>query len=170
MKFNLLVVVALLVICGCKSTSEQRLNEAIKLVRNGEADCVLICTDGSLILERGRGLSPILRMFDTNREKMNGGIVVDKVVGRAAAMVAISGGVSLVHGELISEDAVKLLKNHGVDVRYAKLVHRILNRKQDGLCPLEQSVLEVDDPEQALPLIRKRLAELSAGNTNKTVQ
>lgn len=162
-KINFLFLLVALAVLGCKSTQEERLNEAIKLVRNGEADCVLICVDGSIIQECGRGLSPILRMFDTNTQKMEGGIVVDKVVGRAAAMVAINGKASQVFGELISEDAVELLQQHNIKVGYNKIVTRILNRSRDGLCPLEQSVLGIDDPVEALVSLRKRIVELRNG-------
>lgn len=37
---------------------------------------------------------------------------------------------------------------------------RIINRKGDGLCPMEKAVLDIDDPLQAKEAILARLAEM----------
>ena len=162
-----ILIIAALMLVSCSNQSSKQLHEAKELIKSGKAECVLICSDGTLIQEQGRGLSPILKIFDTHPEAMKGAVVVDKVIGRAAAMVAINGQAGSVYGELISEDAVELLQKHGIEVSYNQLVHRILNRNRDGLCPLEQSVFGIDDPVEALAAARKRIEELSAGAQNK---
>ena len=62
-----------------------------------------------------------------------------------------------VHGEVMSEDAAEFLKAHGVTSGCTLPVPRILNRKRDGLCPLEQSVAGIDDPEQALAALKNKI-------------
>lgn len=84
-------------------------------------------------------------------------VIVDKVVGRAAAAIAICGKARHVHGEVMSEDAAEFLKAHGVTSGCTLPVPRILNRKRDGLCPLEQSVAGIDDPEQALAALKNKI-------------
>lgn len=91
---------------------------------------------------------------------MSDAVLVDKVIGRAAAAIAICGKVKHVHGELMSEDAIEFLNKNGITTSYTILVHRILNRKRDGLCPLEQSVEGVEDAASALLALRKRIETL----------
>lgn len=154
---------AVLCSCGAGAAAQTSMETAKQLIRDGKAECVLLRDDTIYAQESGRGVSPLLVMYDAHREAMAGATVVDKVIGRAAAAVAICGKAKHVHGELMSEDAVEFLKANGVTVTYTNLVHRILNRKRDGLCPLEQSVLGIDDAPRALESLRKRVAELQKG-------
>lgn len=85
-------------------------------------------------------------------------VIVDKVVGRAAAAIAICGKARHVHGEVMSEDAAGVPESARHHFRlHAAGALRILNRKRDGLCPLEQSVAGIDDPEQALAALKNKI-------------
>ena len=139
---------------------KKELDRAKMLIRTGKAECVLLKHGKISRIERGRGVSPLLRLYDRDPEAMRGGIIVDKVIGRAAAAIAINGGAEFVHGELMSEDARHFLKENGIASSCVLNVHRILNRKRNGLCPLEQSVSGIDNPSKALAALRKRIAEL----------
>lgn len=146
-------------ICSMELMAQSKMEEAKKLIQDGKAECVLIKND-SIYQESGRGVSPLLVMYDGHKDVMQGATLVDKVIGRAAAAIAISGKVKHVHGELMSEDAVEFLNSNGITTSYTTLVHRILNRKRDGLCPLEQSVEGIDDAETALVSLRNRIASM----------
>ena len=161
---KLLLMSAMLAIAGAAYAADaDPVETARKLVVEGKAECVVI-RGGRLFRENGRGVSPLLEFHD-HREPgfLKGATVVDKVIGRAAAMIAIAGGASRVHGELMSEDAKALLESRGVTVTYGTLVPRILNADRSDLCPLEKSVEGIDDPEQALTALRKRIEELKSG-------
>ena len=143
--------------CGRKYCAE---SEAVKMIRNNRAECVIVKDNRILVVERGRGVAPLLKIYDNNSSEMNGAIVVDKVIGRAAAFIAIAGKSRAVYGRLMSEDALELLKKHNIKASWTQLVPKILNQKRDGLCPLEDSVLGLDDPQLALKAMRKRISEL----------
>ncbi|MCI5778447.1 MAG: DUF1893 domain-containing protein [Lentisphaeria bacterium] len=164
------------VLCGCVSTllaavagcvspapQESAVAEARKLITSGQAECVAVKDGRIAAVERGRGVSPLLNLYTARPETLRDATVVDKVIGRAAGFIIISGGAKAAHGELISEDAIALLKRHGIAVSGTKIVPRILNGKMDGLCPLEQSVLGLDDPAAAMTALRRRVAELQRG-------
>ncbi len=167
MKLWLMAGLALVALAwgGCRLVDEEVVQVARQKIVSGQAECVLLTEDG-MIEARGRGVSPLLWVYDNHRAQMAGGRIVDKVVGRAAAMIALAGQVRHVHGELVSEDAVELLAQHGVEATYTVCVPRILNRARDGLCPLEQAVVGIESPEEALVAIRKRIAELQAPKGN----
>ena len=136
------------------------LADAKKQIREGKAECVLIRNGSIARVERGRGVSPLLRLYDREKTLMQGAVIVDKVIGRAAAAIAISGKASFVHARIMSEDAQRFLQEHGIPASCELKVHRILNRRRNGLCPLEQSVQGIDDPEQALSAMRRKIAEM----------
>lgn len=157
-KYVLIIVLSLL--CSIEIMAQSKMEEAKKMIQDGKAECVLIKNDSIYGQERGHGVSPLLVMYDEHKEAMLNATLVDKVIGRAAAAIAICGKVKHVHGELMSEDAVEFLNNNGITTSHTSLVHRILNRKRDGLCPLEQSVEGIDNPANALVALRKRIESL----------
>ena len=139
---------------------KEELDRARTLIRTGKAECVVL-RDGRIArIESGRGVSPLLRLYDRDREALRGGILVDKVIGRAAAAIAICGGAKFVHGEVMSEDAQRFLKKNGIPSSCGLFVKRILNQRRNGLCPLEKSVEGITDPDAALESLRRRVAEL----------
>ncbi len=141
------------------SPSEQALIETGRnLIVNGEAECLLI-QDGVILAQaRGRGASPLLTIYDTHRDAMANGIIVDKVIGKATAAILLCGKVKHIHAELISDDAIRFLQQSPtLTISYTKRVPHILNRKMDGLCPLEATVKEIDAPEAALAALRAKI-------------
>ena len=135
---------------------------ARQLIVQNKAGCVII-KNGKIIHDgSGRGISPILTIYRQHPEKMKNSIVVDKVIGKAAAMVAICGGVSRVHAELICDSAVDVLEKHNIPVTYTLRVKNILNRRRNGLCPMEQVVLNIDDPQTAVTALEEAVRKMNA--------
>ena len=133
------------------------LAEARRLFEKGLAAVVLV-KDGVIIAsDKGMGVSPLLNLHDQRPADLKGAWVVDKVIGRAAAAIAVDGGAARVHAALMSEDAVAFLKEKGIPCSADKMVPRILNRKRDGLCPLEASVENLSDPQEMLKALRAKI-------------
>ena len=126
--------------------------EMASLVRRGEASAVA-ARDGVIVArETGRGVKPILALMDAGH--LRGAIVVDKVIGRAAASVAIVGGARRVHALLMSEDAKDLLGKRGVAATAEKVVPKILNRDLSASCPMEAAVGGETEPEKMVEVIK----------------
>jgi len=169
MKFLPLVGALLLAVAGCRNAQEENsaellkseaVNEARRLINAGQAECVLVKNGKILYMERGRGVSPLLSLYDRHGKDFRGVVVVDKVIGRAAAAIVIAGGAQAVHGEVMSEDAAAWLRRQHIRPGCQTLVPRILNRKRDGLCPLEKAVAPYDDPTEAVAALRRKVTEL----------
>ena len=117
--------------------------EMKSLVERG-ASCV-VARDGVIVgKETGRGIKPILKLLDEG--KLAHALVVDKVIGRAAAAVCIAGNARRVHASIMGADAATLLKERGVEASADKMVPKILNRDLTDGCPMEQAVDGLDDP------------------------
>lgn len=112
--------------------------------------------DGVIVgKETGRGIMPIMKLLSDG--KLAHAIVVDKVVGRAAAAVCIVGKARRVHGMMMSVEAASLLKAHGVEASAEKTVPKILNRDLTDDCPMERTVDGIDDPDEMVKALRSRL-------------
>jgi len=136
--------------------------EAKKLVREGRASVVVI-KDGVIVAHAGgRGVSPLLELFDEDVLVIKDAIVVDKIVGRAVAAICVAGGAKRVEALTFSDDAAEFLAKCKVAVAGDEHVPQILNRKRDGICPLEQSVKGMDDPAKMLAALRRKINQLKA--------
>ena len=122
------------------------------LLTRGEAASV-VAVDGVIVArEQGRGVQPLLKLLDAG--KLRRALVVDKVIGRAAAAICLVGRVRKVHALVMGEDAAALLHAHGVLATPDRTVPRILNRDQSASCPLEARVEKLEDPALMVEALR----------------
>lgn len=123
--------------------------------------CVLLRDNMPVYRSRARGIRPLLDAIDAGIDA-HGLTAVDKIVGKAAAMLYLSMGVSRVYAEVMSDAARDALTARGVDCFCRVRTDKIVNRRGDDLCPMEKTVAEIDDPVAALGALRKKAAELAA--------
>lgn len=133
---------------------------SLDAIRAGEAACIVISNDRVIAKEQGRGVLPIMRLCENGL--LRNATVVDKVVGRAAAMVMTHGGVTACHAITMSESAYRWLSEHGVQTSWETLVPYIINRKGDGMCPMEDTTKDLQSDEHILQVLKKKLAEITA--------
>lgn len=140
-----------------------KLENLSALFENGAYTLVLQKDGETIYKDFGRGVGPALRVYDTQPELLRGAEVCDTIVGKAAAAIYILAGASGVYAETMSAAAVDFLTANGVACACHTKTEKLLNRQGTGLCPFEQAVLELQKPEDCLPVIRQTLARLMAG-------
>ena len=120
---------------------------------------VVVAKSGVIVAEeRGRGLKPLVRLLDDG--KLGGALVVDKVIGRAAAAICAVGGTKKVVTPLAGAGAEKLLAERGITLLARRTVPLVLNRDKSGSCPMEAAVKDLDDPAKMLEAIRTTMEKL----------
>jgi hypothetical protein len=90
-----------------------------------------------------------------NRPLLNGATIADKVIGKGAAALMIAGGVKEVYTDVISEAAMELFDRYATEVSYDKKVAHIINRRGDGICPVEERCAECKTIEECLVKIEE---------------
>ncbi|QQO10947.1 DUF1893 domain-containing protein [Breznakiella homolactica] len=140
------------------------LETARKLITSETVSCVVISGGEIIHTADGRGVSPLLSIFQDEPEKLRGAAVVDRVIGKAAAVILAAGGAAAVYGEIMSVAARNYLARRNIQVQYGKWVDRISSRDGTDMCPIEKSVLAIDDPAEGVKAICRRLEELRGGS------
>lgn len=138
-------------------------NSAINLL--GESVNLAIVNGNRTETFNGRGIKILLDILKTDAPLLSGAYVADKIVGKAAAMLFVKGRVKEIYAGVLSESAVEVLKKYKIPYTFGTLTPNIKNRAGTGLCPMENAVLSVDDPENAFEALIKTSAAL-AGNKN----
>lgn len=138
--------------------------KAKRLIESEKISCAVI-RDGKIVhTANGRGISPLIALYESNPEQMRGALIVDKIIGKAAAMMIVLGGAKSAYGETMSESARDYLAAHGCEAGWGTLIEIVSNRAGDGMCPLENSVLSTDDPEIGYHILKETIDRMrSAG-------
>ena len=131
---------------------------AKNLLQGSDYTCVL-CLGGKTATSKQRGVKPLLHWLE-NPALDKGFCAADKVVGKATAYLYSLLGAKAVYAGVMSESALKVLQALDIDASYGQLVPYIINRKKDGMCPMEAATLDVQTPAEALTAVKKALAEL----------
>ena len=92
---------------------------------------------------------------------LSGFSAADKIVGKAAAMLYVLMGAEEVYAEVMSRAADGVFTSFGVAHSCETLVDFIVNRRGDGVCPMENAVKDITQPAQAVPALRATLNALS---------
>ena len=127
------------------------------------AHTIVLCKGDDIVTSDELGIKPMVSFIDEGR-KLGGYAVADRTVGKAAALLFVYAGITSVYAGVLSKSGESVLKAHGIPYEYGTLAERIINRKGDGLCPMELATAEIDDPTAALAAIKVRLKELQENN------
>ena len=133
------------------------LNTAKALLKTENFTLVVIFSDKGVFTSSDRGVKPLLHLLENEKDFLKGASVADKVIGKAAALLMVLGGVKEVHTGIISEPAVEVFEKHNITFFFDKKVERIINRKGDGLCPMETLCIDVEEPSEAFEKIKEWL-------------
>ena len=125
---------------------------------------ICLCRHGEIIFDDGKGISPMMKFIAADRD-LRGYCAADLIVGKAAAMLFVKAGIAEVYGETMSEAGADYLRSHNIPLSYGTLTDRIINRKGDGICPMEQTVSDISDPEEGYKALKQRILELQNSNT-----
>lgn len=123
-------------------------------VLNEQGLSLLVYNDSTLTTHANRGVQDLLALISEQPERLNGAIVADKLIGKAAAAIMAAGGVREVHTNLICTAGKQLLQSKGVVVFAAEEVPQILNRDRSAQCPFDAQLNEIESVEECVTILQ----------------
>ena len=135
------------------------MEELIDLLHSGGYSCV-IANKGKIRTFTQRGVADLYDLLTQEPEFLKGALMADKVVGKGAAALMISGGIKELYTDVVSSNAMNLFQTSDVKVSFAQEVPFIWNRDHTGWCPVETMCSEEKSVEAILPLIRDFLERI----------
>ena len=121
--------------------------------------CTILQRGAPVYQSRERGVRPLLALIDAGAD-VHGCTAVDSIVGRAAALLYVYLGIAAVTADVMSVGAREVLTAHGIETAARTIADHIINRRGDGLCPMEQAVRDLTDCAAAPAVLRRRIEEL----------
>ena len=131
------------------------------LLRKLDDECLslIIMNQGVLIFSSSKeGMLPLLEVIEKiDASKLLDSIVVDKMVGKAAALLICIFKAKKLYTKIMSLKAIQVLDEYGIEYSTEKIIPDILNKFGTDICPFEKTVYDTNSPEEGY----KRLQELA---------
>ena len=109
--------------------------------------CVIADGSGIIFVDFNHGVSPLIK-FINQKNPGTQFYLVDKVIGKAAALLCVKANIKFVHAFVISTPACKIFNIYGVSYSFDAEVPTIQNRNKNGLCPMEKLSKGVETPDE----------------------
>lgn len=127
---------------------------------NLEGHSICLCKDGKCLFSEKRGIAPLMG-FIADGVDLEGHSVADLVVGKAAALLMVKCKIKAVFAKTISNSGQEILKSNNIPFEYEISAEKIINRDGTDICPMEKTVLNTDDPEEAYILLKNKILSMN---------
>lgn len=134
-------------------------NKARVALAHGEKTLIVVRDEKQLYYSTERGMRPLLDAIARGDELLNGSVVGDRIVGRAAALLCIYGKAKAVFGNSMSDEAIDLLEKNDILPVWRDAVPYIVERDLKSRYKLDLHVKDIEDPAEALEMIRDYLSD-----------
>ncbi len=118
-----------------------------------------MCKGEKIYFSRKTGVSPLIGWID-EKEDLCGFSAADKIVGKASALLFVLCKITSVYACVISTSAIDILNKNNIYYEYSQSVEYIRNRTDTGLCPMEETLKDTEDPIVAFGLLKKKIEEM----------
>ena len=108
------------------------------------------------------GIKPVINRLNESLNYFDGLIVADKIIGKASAMLLILSGVKEVYCIVLSKAGQKILEEYNITYHYDELTDYIISRKGDDMCPMEKTVANINNLNEAYKALNDKLSSLKA--------
>lgn len=125
---------------------------------NEQGLSLLVFNHGELTTHANRGVQDLLQLISEQPERLQGAVVADKIIGKAAAAIMATGGVREVHTNVICTPAKKLFEQQGILIFATEEVPMILNRDRSSMCPIDTQIADIESIEECVTVLQVRLA------------
>lgn len=132
---------------------------AKKILIENNYTCVAVQGKDVVMTSFERGVKPLIQLYESKNDSFTSLVIADRVIGKAAALLAILCGITSVYTVVISTEAKKVLSGFNIPASYENEVPYIINRKGDGKCPMEVLSENVKEPLEMYQKIKKWLSE-----------
>lgn len=108
-----------------------------------------------------RGVRPHLEAIEElGLDDLKGSVMVDKIIGRAAALLILYVQAAESYALVISKGAKQLFEKSTINYNYRTETDNIKTKNGVIYCPFEQMVQGIQEPEKAYLAIKSKMAEL----------
>ena len=133
------------------------MNKYLEILEKTE-NSLMIYKEGELFFESDlKGIRPHLKAINELGSELEGTLMVDKILGRAAAFLVIYSKAGEAISAVLSTPGKQVLDKYGLKYSYREEVPHIKLENGVIYCPFERMVQGIDDPVEAYTAIVEKM-------------
>ncbi|MDR1940739.1 MAG: DUF1893 domain-containing protein [Endomicrobium sp.] len=156
LRLLLLAAAAGAVVLGCAAKNAKTSVNDLKEMLKSHA-LIVAYPDGTVKIYDDKGIKPLFKHLESGDFKNCD--VYDKVTGKASTLILVYGGAASLYTGILSKEAIPVLEKYGIKYRADKIVDYIINVTGDDKCPMEKTVTDIEDPQQAFEILKERFGQ-----------
>ena len=121
------------------------LEKAKKILEENRLTFVLLKDHNIVYTSCKKGIIPFLEVIQKDNRIMEHGVIADRVIGKAAALLAAGYHVRELYAGVISQQARTVLDSCSVQYQFKECVGYIQNRDKSDQCPMEKLTQDIND-------------------------
>lgn len=111
-------------------------------------------TKASLVVQYANGeckeyyqnrIKDIKEILQKDKVALKDAVIADKVIGKVAASILTVAGVKGIYADVMSQYAIPVLNENGIEYQYNSLTDYVQNKDKSGMCPMENKYKEEKD-------------------------
>ncbi len=119
----------------------------IKILDEEELNLIIIKKRKLIFKSSKKGMVPLLEAIENlGLAKLSNSIVIDKLVGKAAALIICFFKAREVQTPILSVKARDVLEKYEIKHSSDTVIPKIMNKSGTDICPFEKAVSETQDP------------------------
>ena len=134
--------------------------ETLLEIQEKENYTLIGAKEDEIYTSTAHGIKPIMMKIKNNPLYFQGYTMCDKIVGKAAAMLFIRSKIAYLYAHTLSEAGKAILDQYQIPYSYHELAKVIINRDGTDMCPMEKTVLNIDDLDEAYEALDRKVKEL----------
>ena len=132
---------------------------ACEYLHNHSDSIVSIKQQSIIDTKKGEGVRPFLELIRDIDSPLSECVIGDRILGKASALLCCYVKVRGVYALQGTKTAIATLLIHGIPVQVDTVISHVKNRTGDCLCPFEQMLSNVEEPEEAYNILKRKLME-----------
>jgi len=142
--------------------SKITLRDYLEVLEASDNNLMIYSKEELIFQSKSKGIRPHLEAIEKLGERLHGTIMIDKIVGRAAALLILYSKALEAHTVILSGPGKEVLDEHNFNYNYVELVPHIKQKDGRIFCPFERMVQGISNPEEAYEAIVRKMASLSS--------
>ena len=110
-----------------------------------KASLVVLYANGEWKAYYQNRITDIKEILRQDKMALQGAVIADKVIGKVAGSILAVAGVKEIYADVMSQYAIPVLEENGIQYEYKNLADYIQNNDKTGMCPMENKYKEEND-------------------------
>lgn len=138
-------------------------NIQYEMIKNLDKHTLAIYKDGKINYYNQRNLKPVFLALEDYNNDFSDCFIADRRISKASAILFAYGNAKNIITPIMTKTADEYFKKRGINCKTNEIADSVLDKNSKIKCPLEKTVLDIDDPLTGYEILKKKVFKRGIG-------